>query len=204
MFSHSDITPHGSPMMAASAARCPSCASHLDPSAEPASSSAVRTSWSSPDHPPDRASATAAYTIAAIAAFMSPEPRPRSSPPEITGSHGSVSQRDRSPGGLVSVCPERFSVGPGPSPGIRTTTLGLEGCASRRLTSVIPNPRNNSHTIPATALFVTGRIGTGRGHQPAGKWKLVLGCAIQEGEHFYMGWYRNRQVGSAPYIGSSG
>ena len=161
MFSHSATTPHGSPMMAASARRYPSLAIHLEPKVEPASSSAVNTSWSSPGHPVVQESAAAEYTMAATATFMSPEPSPKRSPLRITGSQGSVSQRAMSPAGLVSRCPDRIRLGPSPAPGILTTRLGRSGTTANSVMSVIPRCSSRSRTTAATARSSPGGFGLG-------------------------------------------
>ena len=106
---HSAVMPLGSPITAASPCRWPLSASHFDPNWAPASSSAVNTRTNSPAKPSSAppacwawASAAAAYTMPATAAFMSPEPSPIRWPSRNTGSQGSVSQASMSPAGLVS------------------------------------------------------------------------------------------------------
>ena len=49
--------------------------------------------------------------MAATAAFMSPDPRPYSSPSSITAEKGSRCHADRSPGGFVSRCPDSIRRG---------------------------------------------------------------------------------------------
>ena len=152
-------------MMAASARNFPDSANHSDPCADPASSSAVKTSTSVPCL---RTARTApAVTMAATAAFMSPDPRPYSSPSSITEEKGSCRHAERSPAGFVPGTrtiwgPHRRArdrceqVGP-----VRAAADDLDVGDAQLPQFGLSNSRNS--------LFVTGWVGAGSRDQLTGE-----------------------------------